>query len=46
MKLTKKQILQNWIEEYEDVYGKYPSEELIRRWDYEITETFLNDEEE
>jgi len=41
-----KEILKQWIEEYVDVYGKQPSEELISKWSYEITITFFSGENE
>lgn len=39
---TQDQILQNWINDFEDTYNKYPPQETIQYWKCQIADTYWN----
>jgi hypothetical protein len=39
---TQDQILQNWINNFEDIYNKYPPQETIQYWKSQIADTYWN----
>lgn len=37
---TQDEVLQDWIDEYEDCFGRQPKEETITQWRVEIIQLF------
>jgi len=44
--MTQEQMLQQWIEDFVDMYNKQPSEETMKLWEYQIWELHFNEDDE
>lgn len=44
--IRQEQILQQWVDDFVDVYNKQPSKETIQLWEYQILELHFNEEYE
>lgn len=44
--ITQEQILQQWVDDFVDMYNKEPSKETVQLWEHQIWELHFNKEHE